>query len=76
MRTETEIAEDAHSSNKTHEKAVKRDDQPTAGFCDEQSGTITRLGNARIEERHEKDQSWRQVSIFILRSLLAHTLTR
>ena len=67
MRTETEIAEDAHSSNKTHEKAVKRDDQPTAGFCDEQSGTITRLGNARIiEERHEKDQLRRQVSIFIL----------
>jgi hypothetical protein len=48
VRTETEIAEDAHSSNKTHEKVIKRDDQPTAGFCIEQSGTITQLGNARI----------------------------
>jgi hypothetical protein len=66
VRTETEIVEDAHSSNKTHEKAVKRDDQPTAGFYDEQSGTITQLGNARIEERHEKDQLQRQVSILIL----------
>jgi hypothetical protein len=66
VRTETEIAEDAHSSNKTHEKVVKRDDQPTAGFCDEQSRTITRLGNACIEERHEKDELRRQVSIFIL----------
>jgi hypothetical protein len=34
------------------------------------------LGNARIEERHEKDQLQRQVSILILWSLLAHALTR
>ena len=65
MRTETEREEDAHSS-KTHEKAVKGDDQPTAGFCDEQSGTITQLGNAHLEERHEKDQLRQQVSILIL----------